>query len=320
MGVGSAAVFAPVPDFRYVGLEPVDVGSVGLPSGMVSLLTAASMTLSGAPLARTALTAAALGVGSAMLLRGVRRGSTSVRSRGARMGIVPWGVLVDADDGPRILRWSALRSVDVRVSRAPRILTKGWPSSRVVVETEQERWVGQAVGTVPLAQLVEHLAAYAHEQATPLALDLRGDGAKPVLEASEPCVEALIAAARAWVTSAEGIGELGLPALDYRRPSALSPSPRAVEVLRHVLRDRTPKVADPRAFAAVVAAEIHARELAPELCALTLCPHPLVAAVAKQAAHKLDVPRPKVGLLEENAPFLFELDCERLEAWIRKSE
>lgn len=313
-------MFAPVPDFRYVGLEPVDVGSVGAPSGAVGLLTAASMALSGAPLSRAALTAAALSVGTAMLLRGARRGGASARWRGARMGIVPWGVLVDADDGPRILRWSALRSVDVRVSKAPRILTKGWPSSRVVVETEQDRWVGQAIGTVPLAQLVEHLAAYAHEQATPLALDLRGEGDGPVLETSEPCVEALIAVARAWISSAEGIGELGLPALDYRRPSALAPSPRALEVLRGVLRDRTPKVADPRAFAAVVAAEIHAAELAPELCALTLCPHPLVAAVAKQAARKLDVPRPKVGLLEENAPFLFETDCERLEVWIRKAE
>jgi hypothetical protein len=77
------------------------------------------------------------------------------------------------------------------------------------------------------------------------------------------------------------------------------------------------KRADPRAFAAVVAAELNAAELAPELVALTQCPHPLVAAVARQAARKLGVPKARTGTLDEVAPFLWEGDRARLDAWIR---
>jgi hypothetical protein len=90
-----------------------------------------------------------------------------------------------------------------------------------------------------------------------------------------------------------------------------------VGVLRRILVDRTPRAADPRAFAAVVAAELDARELAPEIIPLTQCPHPLVAAVAKQAARKLGVSRARTGTLDEVAPFLWEGDRARLEAWVK---
>jgi hypothetical protein len=86
-------------------------------------------------------------------------------------------------------------------------------------------------------------------------------------------------------------------------------------VLRRILRDRTPKPSDPRAFAAVVAAELHATELVPELVALAQCPHPLIAAVARQAARRLGAPRSKTGTLDELSPFLFESDRIGLEAW-----
>ena len=102
----------------------------------------------------------------------------------------------------------------------------------------------------------------------------------------------------------------------FCRNQALTPTPRAIEVLRRILRDRTPKAADPRAFAAVVAAELHARELVPELVALTQCPHPLVAAVARQAARKLGAACAQTGTLDEVAPFLFEADRARLDAWV----
>jgi hypothetical protein len=70
------------------------------------------------------------------------------------------------------------------------------------------------------------------------------------------------------------------------------------------------------AFAAVVAAELHAHELVPELVSLTQCPHPLVAAFAKQAARKLGAPSATTGTLDEIAPFVtWGSDCARLEAW-----
>jgi hypothetical protein len=92
-------------------------------------------------------------------------------------------------------------------------------------------------------------------------------------------------------------------------------SPRAIDVLRRVLRDRTSKSADPRAYAAVIAAELKAVDLAPELVTLTQCPHPIVAAVAKQAARKLGVARARTGTLDEIAPFLHDGDRARLDAW-----
>ena len=86
-------------------------------------------------------------------------------------------------------------------------------------------------------------------------------------------------------------------------------------MLRAVLRDRTERLVDPRPFAAVVAAEIHAVPLADELVALVQSPHPVVAAVAKVAASKLGVSIARVGALDEVEPFLLPRDVEALAAW-----
>jgi hypothetical protein len=188
-------------------------------------------------------------------------------------------------------------------------------SSRVVVETDRERWEGEAASAVQLDRLVEHLDAYAAEQAVPIALDLDGRDEEKLLEAHEPCCEALIAGARGFLESAKATTELDLPPASYRRTSVLAASARAIDVLRGVLRDRSAKDADPRAYAAVIAAELEAVELAPELVTLTQCPHPIVAAVAKQAARKLGVARSRTGTLDEIAPFLHDGDRARLDAW-----
>ncbi len=227
------------------------------------------------------------------------------------MAIVPWGVLVERTDAPRILRWAAVRRIAVLVPR--------WPfasaSSLVAVETENERFVGEATGTVPLDCLALHLEAYAGEQGAPIALGFHEETAG-VLPASEPTYESLFSAVRHYLASAAAVTELGLPGGGYRRASMLVPTPETVEKLRNVLRDRTPRRADPRAFAAVVAGEMDARPLAPDLVALTQCPHPLVAAVAREAACKLGVPRAKTGTLEEVAPFLiWASDRACLEDW-----
>jgi hypothetical protein len=225
------------------------------------------------------------------------------------MRIVPWGVLVDEDEAPRILRWAGVRRVHVAPSARRH--------SRVVVETERERFVGESVGAVRLERLVEHLDAYAAEQSRPLALELSGDLGREALEVHEPCCEALLEAARGWLETADAVSTLDLPPAGYRRSSVRMAGPQAVLVLRRVLRDRTPKQADPRAFAAAVAAEVHAVDVVPELVALTQCPHPIVAAIAKQAARKLGAPRAKTGALDEVAPFLHERDRAHLDAWAR---
>jgi hypothetical protein len=298
--VGQVGSLAPVPDFRYVGLEPIAGRRVGLVATALGLGAGTMIALTGFDVRYAALGGLFASLGSAYLLHGA---DLHRAPPGApRMGIVPWGVLVDEVDAPRILRWAGIRRVDVS-------------SSRVVVETERDRWEGEAVGAARLDRLVEHLDAYAAEQSVPIALDLDGDDDERALEAHEPCCEALISGARGFLESAKATTDLDLPPANYRRTSVHAASARAIEVLRGVLRDRTSKGADPRAYAAVIAAELEAVELAPELVTLTQCPHPIVAAVAKQAARKLGVARARTGTLDEIAPFLHDGDRARLDAW-----
>lgn len=307
--------FAPAPDFRYVGLEPVTVPRLGIAATAFGLGAGTTLAMSGLD-TRQALVAGVLAsIMSAFALQGA--GTPAVATGSVRMAIVPWGVLVETDESPRILRWAAVRKVAVATSRARHLLAGPALSSRVEIETDHDRFVGEAVGAVSLDRLVQHVDAYATEQATPLALELEGHGELDALEAIEPGCEMLLAAARDWLETAGAVVALGLGPAGYRRAGSLAPTARAIEVLRRILRDRTPKPADPRAFAAIVAAEIHAEELVPDLVALTQCPHPLVAAVARQAARKLGAPRAKTGTLDEVAPFLFDADRVLLESYLR---
>ena len=304
-----SSAFAPTPDFRYVGLEPIVAPRLGVAATAFGLGAGVTLAMSGLDLKHALFAGAVASVMSAFVLRGA--GAAPVATTGsARMAIVPWGVLVETAESPRILRWAAVRKIEVETSRTRPL------SSRVAIETDRDRFVGEAVGIVRLERLIEHLTEYASEQATPLALDLFGELDEIELESIEPSCEALIAAARDWLATADAVGRIGLEPAGYRRASALAPTPLAVEVLRRTLRDRRPRSADPRAFAAVVAAELQARELVPDLVALTQCPHPLVSAVARQAARKLGASRASTGTLEELAPVLFEADRGRLEAWI----
>ncbi len=331
IAAAAEGLIAPVPDFRYVGLEPLPARELGVAGAALALGASVTLVTSGLDHAGGeghALFAGALAsIVATFALRGARGNVTPKGLQGSvRMGIVPWGVLVHTDDAPRILRWAAVKRVEIATVRSRSLpllsaSTSGlplsfWPSvsSRVVVETERDRFVGTAIGAVQLDRLIMHLDDYATEQATPIALDL--DGVRPA-ESLEPECESLLVAARSWLESAKAATKLGLSPGGYRRTSASASSPRAVEVLRRILSDRASKTADPRAFAAIVAASLHATELVPELIALTQCPHPVVAAVAKQAAHKLGAARARIGTLDEVAPFLFEGDRARLDAWAR---
>jgi hypothetical protein len=306
--------FAPAPDFRYVGLEPIAAPRLGVAATALGLGAGVALAMSGLGIRQALMTGVVASILSAFSLRGA--GAPGPVTGSVRMAIVPWGVLVETAEAPRILRWAAVRTVEVATSRARRLLAGPALSSRVAIATDRDRFVGEAVGAVSLERLVAHFEAYASEQSTPLALDLDGtlQDASSV-EAIEPGCEMLLGAARDWLETAAAVRHLGLAPAGYRRASMLAPTSRAVEVLRRILRDRTPKPCDPRAFAAVVAAELQAKELVPELISLAQCPHPLVAGVARQAARKLGAPRSKTGTLEELSPFLFESDRVHLEGW-----
>ncbi|HEY1145496.1 MAG TPA: hypothetical protein VGE84_04075, partial [Allosphingosinicella sp.] len=228
------------------------------------------------------------------------------------LALVPWGLMVDHEEQPRVLRWAAITRVHVEMkySRDQAIDSTLW--SHVTVETERERFSGHAPGAVPLERLMVHLEAYAREAAHIIALDLKG--ACPGEGPEEPDCEPLLAAARTWVQSAEASAELGLEAAGYRRATSRKPSAKAIDALGGVLSDRTDREVDPRPFAAIVAAELDARELSSEVVALVQSPHPIVAAVAKAACRRLGVPRARAGTLDEVAPFLLQADVDALEA------
>ena len=158
------------------------------------------------------------------------------------MAIVPWGILVQPDVAPRILRWAAVKRVQVEMIHGRDAGTPTTLWSVVTIETDHERLAGRAAGAVAIERLIAHLAAYAEEQAQAVALDLEGRrGAEGPFE---PVFEPLLSAARAAIV---GVGpdstRLCLPAErvsargrsrvggDHRRP------------LRQVLADRVAALA-----------------------------------------------------------------------------
>lgn len=296
---------APSPDFRYVGLEPARPHRAGVKAMAFGVGAGLTAMLGGCE-GHHAVVAGMIAAGaSAWSARRAR-----LPQGAARMAIVPWGVLVDSDV-PRILRWAAIRRIDVVTWPVDGLFADGGPASRVAVLTERELFLGRASGVVCLDRLVQHLDAYAREQSVPLALDFEGDRSA---EQIAPACERLLASVRAYLETAEAAKRLGLSPAGYRRTAARAATTRTTEVLRRVLGDQTPKRVDPRAFAAIVAAEVRA-DVVPELLPLTQCPHPIVAAVAKQAARKLGVPRARTGTLEEIGAFLWEPDRVALDAW-----
>lgn len=300
----------PAPDFRYVGLSHARAARLGVWASVVSFgAVLGASALSGAPGKGVVLAALAAG-GSLVAWRAL---ATTEAARPMVMAIVPWGVLVEEEAAPHVLYWAAVKRVHVstRHGRDAGVATTLF--SEVTVETERRMLTGRTSGAAPLDRLLTYLREYADEQARPVAYDLNGEhaGEGP----AEAHCESLFGSVRAFLSSAEGVARLGLPPLGYRRASARVATDSAVNELRAVLRSREQGPADPRAFAAAVAAEISASELLPDLLSLVSCPHPLVAAVAKQAALKLGASSQRVGGLDEVRPFICSDDLEQLTAW-----
>lgn len=320
--VAAHHMLAPTPDFRYVGVAPILVSSAR--NALVwslggAMLGAGTFGRAGHSL-HDMLGAALLGGVSAGLLRVISNHNETARTRRpppSALGIVPWGVLIESEEEPRALRWPAIVRVKVQSKfvRSGAIDSTAW--STLTIETGHERFVGRAFGDVPLDRLEAHLAAYSRESSHRIALDL--DGERPTPAHLVPSCEALLEAAREYLSSSAAVRRLSLPSASYRRASGSVASFHAIEELRRVLTDRRGMTVDPRPFAAVLAAELSARQLTREIVALVQSPHPLVAAVAKAAAQKLGVATSRAGSVEEVAPFLFGEDVGHLDAWVASS-
>ena len=132
---------------------------------------------------------------------------------------------------------------------------------------------------------------------------------------TEPVVLSLIARAQALVSSAEGIEALSLAPASYRDLAARTAGKETVDVLRKILR-AAPSATDPRALAALIAGELDATELIPDLLRLVTAVNPVVAGAAKAAALRLGAEQSRAGSLDEVAPFLLEEDHEVLTNWL----
>jgi hypothetical protein len=303
---------APAPDFRYVGFAPAPRLGPGYIASLflggagvgVGLSRALSIAEAGAALA---------GVGIAFVWRKIHGPGPLLARGGAPLGFVPWGVLVEDDKAPRVLRWAAVRRVHLHVIYGRDNATPSTLWSLVSVETERERFTARAPGAVPLDRLLAYLEAYADEASHQVAMDL--EGARAGEGPLEPDFEPLLESARAYVDTAPASSRLSLPPSSYRRAAARAADERTSAELRAILADRTPRAIDPRPFAAVLAAELHATDLVKELLALVQSPHPFVAAVAKVAATKLGADPKRAGSVDEVAPFLNEQDLAAMKAW-----
>jgi hypothetical protein len=234
----------------------------------------------------------------------------------ARLSIVPWGVLVHSERTPRVLRWAAVRSVDVRYVHEMDHATPSIRWSIVRVHTQREVFAGRARGAVSLERLEAHLAHYAEEASKPVALDL--DGRTVVDDFLDPVFERLLAEARHALSTGVLTERLTLPPASYRTVRAAAASSDAADELHEVLvRPPAPEPhrADPRPFAALLAAEMRASRALDALLALCSSPHPLVATVARAAALRLGADVRATGALEELSEFVAPGELALAEAY-----
>jgi hypothetical protein len=312
--------YAPAPDVRYVGLVPgpnfrtltlaagsVGVSSIGLALGPDEALW--TITSGVLPVGIAAVAGAAFAVG---ITRQWLRLKAPVEAREVHMAIVPWGVIVDLRNDPRILHWPAVRNIEVDVKHTLEGGTPSIVSSVVTVRTEREAFSGYAHGAVGLETLMANVEAYAQEASRFVSVDLDGHDAlgdgEPV-----PVAAALLHQAQELCSTGRGATELALPPGGYRVAMASKSSPETLALLGRVLDGDVPGGADPRPLAALIVALLDAKVLAPALVRLANRPHPLVAAVARASAMRLGVPPAKAGSLDEVSEFLLDEDRDVLE-------
>ncbi|HVY48310.1 MAG TPA: hypothetical protein VHB21_20625, partial [Minicystis sp.] len=299
----------PPPDFRYVWLLPgPTAGAVtlagavaGIGAVALAVWTAGHQASSIQPLA-VGLTLGGAMVAAALLARQGSRVATPTGAREVPMAIVPWGIVVTPDTEPRVLRWPAIEHVDVEVAHSLQGGTPRAVSSIVTVRAGRDVLAGRTPGSAGLEDLTVNLAAYAEEALRPLAGDL--EGSDPIGDGvTEPVAAELVRRARELCSSGDGAARLSLPPGGYRDVASRAAAPETVALLRAALTE-APGAADPRALAAIVAAELGAKSLVPALLRLGTAPHPLVAAAAKAAALRLGVAPNRAGSVDEVEAFL----------------
>lgn len=314
-------LLASAPDVRYVGLVPgprfraltIASGGIGLsglgfalgPHDVLGSLTSSIVSGSVAAAAGIVFT---VGVARKWL-----RLKAPLGAREVHMAIVPWGVIVDIRSEPRILRWPAVRSIEVGVEHTIEGGTPSIVSSVVTVRTDREAFSGFAHGAVGLETLMANIRAYADEASRHISLDLGGSETRDEDAAIHPLAKVVLQRAVDLCSTGRGAAELGLPPRGYRLVAASKSGPETVALLGRVLDGDVLNEADPRPLASFVVGLLGSQELAPHLVRLVNRPHPFVAAAARAAALRIGVPPAKTGSLEELTEFLVDDDRHLLE-------
>ena len=302
--------FAPPPDFRYIGLEPAHkrpnlAGKAGAVVCGVGVVALGSQALS-------PVWALGLGVGAGWLLWKSAPQHLPSDADIEHLAIVPWGVVVHSAEGPRVLRWGAIDSVQVRSRTDVDLDVAPW--TEVTLRARTETLVGRARGVVPLERLQEHLTSYAQEAGRPIALDAWAT--HTAVSEFEPVFPRLLDEVHRALRELDAIPELGLSVRGYRGGSQGDIGAEGVDVLRQWLtQDAAPLGADRRPLAAVLAAELGARTLLDVLVGLTISPHPMVAAVARVAALRLGAELRRVGSLQELSDFVAAAELDAMLSW-----
>ena len=311
---------APPPDFRYVGLKPAPTRRAVIGAAAAAGLAIACLGVllsAGAEPPALLLAGIAGGVTAWMVVRWLGPTLPALAVRATPLAIVPWGVLVHSEPVPRMLRWAAVRSIKVDFVHGMDHATPFTRWSLVTICTDRETLGGRASGQLSLERLEAYFPRYAEEAARPAALDLEGNSALD--EWLEPSFELLLAEARRLLGSGELMDRLGLMPRSYREPRPQL-SVEAVERLKEVLRGPLESAADPRPLAALIAAELGARELMDPLRDLATSPHALLAAIARASALRLGADVKRIGSVEELSDFVASRELEQIQSWADRAK
>jgi len=190
--------------------------------------------------------------------------------------------------------------------------------SEVTLRARTETLVGRARGPVQLERLQTHLTSYAQEAGRPIALDAWAT--HTAVSEFEPVFPRLLDEMHRSVREPDAIPELGLSVRGYRGGSQGEIGAEGLGVLRQWLtQDVAALGADRRPLAAVLAAELRARDLVEVLVGLTISPHPFVAAVARAAALRLGAELRRVGSLQELSDFVAAAELDAMLSWGTRS-
>jgi hypothetical protein len=207
-----------------------------------------------------------------------RAPKNGMRLRG--FAIVPWGIVLDAEEQVAAIRWSGIHDLDIQY----RATHDGTVRTRVEVATVRGCFVGWA-WDAHFTALAGQLHDVAASSSRALAVNLEGSF---TISEGDPFVERVLDAARR-IVHVESETELCLEARGYRAARGTSlRSELTAAALRSIDLSCVVGAPDPSALIAAIAGELRLASFLPELSRLVNAPHPAVAAIARASLGRIE--------------------------------